>query len=88
MLEAYVRQFIAAQRGPEVVFAWQGGEPTLMGLEFFRQAVALQRRHAGGKTVQNTLQTNGVLLDDAWGEFLRRENFLVGPESRRTPGTP
>ncbi|HRI15601.1 MAG TPA: anaerobic sulfatase maturase [Verrucomicrobiota bacterium] len=78
VLAAYVRQQFESQRGAEVVFAWQGGEPTLMGLEFFERAVGLQRQHARGRTVQNAFQTNGVLLDDAWGEFLGRENFLVG----------
>lgn len=78
VLSAYVRQQFESQRGAEVVFAWQGGEPTLLGVEFFERAVALQRRHGAGRTVQNAFQTNGVLLDDAWGAFLRRENFLVG----------
>lgn len=79
VLEAYVRQQIAAQpRGAEVLFAWQGGEPTLMGLDFFEKAVALQKRHGAGRRIANTLQTNGVLLDEAWGAFLRRERFLVG----------
>jgi uncharacterized protein len=78
VLAAYVQQHFAAQREREVLFAWQGGEPTLMGVEFFEKAVALQRRHAAGRAVQNAFQTNGVLLDDAWGEFLKRESFLVG----------
>jgi uncharacterized protein len=78
MLEAYVRRYIAAQPTPEVEFTWQGGEPTLMGLEFFERAVALQKRHANGKTIRNTLQTNGTLLDEAWCAFLAREHFLVG----------
>ncbi len=78
VLEAYVRRYIAAQSTPEVEFTWQGGEPTLMGLEFFQRAVALQRRHGGEKTIRNTLQTNGTLLNDEWGRFLAREKFLVG----------
>jgi uncharacterized protein len=78
VLEAYVRQQIEAQRGSEVVFAWQGGEPTLMGLEFFKKAVALQKRFAAGRRMQNAFQTNGVLLDDDWCEFFKRENFLIG----------
>src|SRR5437870_386632 len=78
VLEAYVKQQIEGQKGSEVLFAWQGGEPTLMGVEFYEKGVALQRRYADGRRVQNSLQTNGVLLDDRWGEFLRRENFLVG----------
>ena len=78
VLEAYVQRYIAAVAAPEVEFTWQGGEPTLMGVEFFERAVALQRQHAQGKAIRNTLQTNGTLLDDAWGDFLKRENFLVG----------
>ncbi len=80
-LEAYVRQTIAAQ--PENVdsidFAFQGGEPTLMGLDFFRRLVALQQKYVPpGKQVNNALQTNGILLDDAWCEFLKAHGFLVG----------
>lgn len=59
-------------------FAWQGGEPTLMGLGFYREAVRLQRKSAAGGAVANALQTNGTLLDDGWGEFLRANDFLVG----------
>lgn len=78
VLETFVRDYIAAQPGDTVSFAWQGGEPTLAGLEFFERVVALQRKHAGGRRIENALQTNGTLLDDAWGEFLARERFLVG----------
>ncbi|HEY0863932.1 MAG TPA: anaerobic sulfatase maturase [Lacunisphaera sp.] len=78
VLESYVKDYIAAQPGPVVSFAWQGGEPTLAGLDFFRRAVELQKMHAGGRTIENAIQTNGTLLDDAWGEFLAREKFLVG----------
>jgi len=78
VLERYVRQYIAAQPGDEVHFAWQGGEPTLLGVEFFRTVVELERKYAGGKTIHNALQTNGTLIDDAWGEFLAEERFLVG----------
>jgi uncharacterized protein len=80
-LEAYVRQYIDVQ--PDAVeqidFAFQGGEPTLMGLDFFRRVVRLQEQYApAGTRIQNSLQTNGILLDDRWCEFLRRHNFLVG----------
>jgi serine-type anaerobic sulfatase-maturating enzyme len=78
LLEAYVQRYIAAQSAPEVEFTWQGGEPTLMGLEFFERAVVLQRKFSQGKQIRNTLQTNGTLLDDDWGAFLKREGFLVG----------
>lgn len=78
-LEAYVRQTIEAQPGPDVAFAWQGGEPTLMGLPFFERAFALQRRYRRpGQRIHNALQTNATLLDDAWGAFLRRHDVLVG----------
>lgn len=78
LLERYVQDYIAAQPGPVVSFAWQGGEPTLLGVDFFRRAVELQQRHAGGRQIENALQTNGVLLDDEWGEFLAAHRFLVG----------
>ena len=78
VLESYVRQYIEAQRVPVVTFAWQGGEPTLLGVDFFRKVVALQKRHSAGKQIINAFQTNGVLLDDQWGEFLSENRFLVG----------
>ncbi|MDP2853099.1 MAG: anaerobic sulfatase maturase [Smithellaceae bacterium] len=60
-------------------FCWQGGEPTLMGLDFFREAVAFQKKYSRpGQVIENAMQTNGLLLDDHWCEFLRQENFLVG----------
>jgi uncharacterized protein len=78
VLEAYVQQYIAGQDAPVVSFTWQGGEPTLLGVGFFRRVVELQRRYANGKTIENALQTNGILLDDEWGAFLAGERFLVG----------
>jgi uncharacterized protein len=79
VLEAFTRQHIEAQGGPEVVFGWQGGEPTLMGLDFFRQAVAFQEQYARpGVEILNTFQTNGTNLDDAWCRFFGENGFLVG----------
>lgn len=79
VMENYVREYINAHpANTEVNFAWQGGEPTLSGLDFFQKAVALQKQHANGRRVSNALQTNGTLLDDNWAEFLAREDFLVG----------
>lgn len=78
VLESYVRQYIESQSVPEVNFAWQGGEPTLMGVGFFRKAVALQQKYANGKRISNAFQTNGTLLDDEWCEFLTEHRFLVG----------
>src|SRR5579862_5723663 len=78
VLEEYIRQYIQSQPGAEIHFAWQGGEPTLLGVGFFRKVVELQKKHAGGKTVSNALQTNGTLLDDEWCEFLATHKFLIG----------
>ena len=79
MLEEYTRQYIEAQHVPEVTFAWQGGEPTLMGLDYFRQAVTFQQKYRKpGTRILNALQTNGTLLDDAWCEFFHAHDFLIG----------
>jgi uncharacterized protein len=78
VLESYIRQFIQAQPGQQVSFAWQGGEPTLLGIPFFERVVELQEKYSAGKSVDNAFQTNGTLLDDEWGEFLARNKFLVG----------
>lgn len=78
VLEAYVREYIAATPSPSVTFDWQGGEPTLMGIDFFRRALAFQKKYHQGKEVRNTLQTNGTLIDDGWCDFLARNRFLVG----------
>nr|PZN50291.1 MAG: anaerobic sulfatase maturase [Chloroflexota bacterium] len=79
LLEEYTRQYIEAQRVPEVTFAWQGGEPTLMGLDFFKQAIAYQQKYRKpGMQINNALQTNAVLLDDDWCAFFAENNFLIG----------
>jgi len=78
VLEAYIRQYIEAQPAGQVSFAWQGGEPTLLGIAFFERVVELQKKYAGGKTIDNGFQTNGTLLNDEWGEFLARNRFLIG----------
>ena len=79
VLERFVKDYIASVTGDEVVFSWQGGEPTLLGVEFFEKVVALQRKHAKpGQRVENDLQTNGVLLDEDWARFLKEHRFLVG----------
>ncbi len=78
VLRAYIQGYIAAQPSPEVEFTWQGGEPTLLGLDFYQRAVAFQHEFGDGKVIRNTLQTNGTLLDDDWCAFLAREGFMVG----------
>ena len=78
-LETYIRQLIESHRTPEVIVAWQGGEPTLMKVEFFRQAIALVERYRRpGQKVQHTIQTNGMLIDDEWCTFFKQHDFLVG----------
>lgn len=78
VLESYVRQYIEAQNADVISFAWQGGEPTLLGVDYFRKVVELQKKYANGKRIENAFQTNGFLLDDRWGEFLAENRFLVG----------
>jgi uncharacterized protein len=79
MLERFVQQYIGGVTGQEVIFSWQGGEPTLAGLDFYRKVVAFQKKHARPfQVVQNDLQTNGTLLDEEWAVFLKENRFLVG----------
>jgi len=79
MLESYIRQLIESHQTPEVTVAWQGGEPTLMGVDFYRKAIEFQNKYRKpGMTFENTMQTNGTLLDDEWCEFFKENNFLIG----------
>ena len=78
-LELFIRQYIEGTTGPQVVFSWQGGEPTLRGLDFFRRVVALQKKYTKpNQGIENDLQTNGVLLNEEWASFLKEHRFLVG----------
>ncbi len=77
--EAYIRQLLEAHQVPEITVAWQGGEPTLMGLDFFRRTVEFQSKYKKpGTRVENTFQTNGILLDDEWCRFFHENSFLIG----------
>jgi len=78
VLRAFIAGYITSQPTPAVEFVWQGGEPVLLGLDFFRRVVELQKPFSGTKTITNSLQTNGTLLSDEWCAFLRKHNFLVG----------
>jgi serine-type anaerobic sulfatase-maturating enzyme len=79
LLESYTRQNVQAQRVGAVTFAWQGGEPTLMGLDFFRRAVELQHKYRPNRLrIFNTMQTNRILLNDEWCEFLKQNDILAG----------
>ncbi|HEY7838792.1 MAG TPA: anaerobic sulfatase maturase [Terriglobales bacterium] len=78
VLETYIRQYIEEQQTDLIHFAWQGGEPTLLGVDYFRRVVELQKQYAHGKRIENALQTNGVLLDDSWCQFFAENGFLIG----------
>ena len=78
LLESFTKQFIEANQVPVVTFTWQGGEPTLMGLDFYKKAVELQKVYAGDKKIENSFQTNGTRLDADWCKFFKDNNFLVG----------
>jgi uncharacterized protein len=78
-LEVFIKQYIEGTTGPQVVFSWQGGEPTLRGLDFYRRVVALQKKYAkANQRIENDLQTNGVLLNEEWARFFKEQRFLVG----------
>lgn len=78
-LERFIESYINSQDGEEVVFSWQGGEPTLLGLDYYRKIIELQKKYQPtGVAIQNDLQTNGILLNDEWCQFLKENNFLVG----------
>jgi uncharacterized protein len=77
--EAYIRQLFEAHQVPRVTVAWQGGEPTLMGLDFFRRSIELQKKYRKpGTRIENTFQTNGILLNEAWCRFFQENGFLIG----------
>ena len=79
LLEEYIRQLMQSQKIPEVTVSWQGGEPTMMGIDFFKRAIELQDKYKSpGMTVMNTMQTNGILINDEWCGFLKENNFLIG----------
>lgn len=78
ILSAFITDYITSQPTPIVEFVWQGGEPTLLGIDFFKRVIELQRQFSGTKTITNSLQTNGTLLNDEWCALLKKHNFMVG----------
>lgn len=78
LLERYISQYIEAVQVPTVTFCWHGGEPLLAGIDFYEKAVALQNRYKGNKQIENSLQTNGLLVNPDWCSFFRENNFLIG----------
>lgn len=78
VLEKFIRDFITSQPQQTIEFVWHGGEPTLLGIEYFRKAITLQKKYAGEKEILNSFQTNGTLITDEWAEFLAENHFLCG----------
>lgn len=78
MLEQFTREYIEAQTMSQVLFTWHGGEPLLRSIDFYRKALSLQQKYAGGRRIDNVIQTNGTLLTDEWCEFFAQNHWLVG----------
>jgi uncharacterized protein len=78
VLETFIKNYILSQQIPEIQFVWQGGEPTLIGLDFYRKVIDFQTKYANGKKIINSIQTNGILLNEEWCKFLKENDFLVG----------
>ena len=78
LLERYIRLYISSQEVPTVTFIWHGGEPTLLGIDFFQKVVDLQQKYAGSKNIENDIQTNGFLVDSSWCDFFKKNRFRIG----------
>ena len=78
MLEQFTREYIEAQTMPQVLFTWHGGEPLMRSIDFYKKALALQKKYARGRQIDNVIQTNGTMLTDEWCEFFAQNNWLVG----------
>ena len=78
LLEKFIREYLEAQTTQQVLFTWHGGETLMRPISFYQKALELQRKYAAGRQIDNCIQTNGTLLNDAWCEFFKANNFLVG----------
>lgn len=78
LLEKFIREYIGSQTMPQVLFTWHGGETLMRPLSFYKRVMELQQKYAGGRTIDNCIQTNGTLLTDEWCEFFKKNNWLVG----------
>ncbi len=78
LLERFIEQYIYINHAHDVLFTWHGGEPLLKGIEFYKKALILQQKYAEGRTIVNSLQTNGTLINDEWAQFFKENNFLIG----------
>lgn len=78
LLEKFISQYILAQPGPQVLFTWHGGEPLLLGIDYFKKALFFQQKYGSGRSIDNSLQTNATLLTDEWCQFFKANKFLIG----------
>lgn len=78
VLESWIQQYIESQPLGTITFAWQGGEPTLLGIPWFQKVLSIQRKYAQGARIENVFQTNAVLVDATWAEFFAENDFLIG----------
>ena len=78
LLEKFIKEYIESQTMPQVLFTWHGGETLMRPLDFYKKVIALQRKYAGGRTIDNCIQTNGTLLTDDWCRFFHDNHWLVG----------
>lgn len=78
LLERYTKEYIGMQTGPSVLFTWHGGEPLMRPISFYKRALELQRKYANGRSIDNSIQTNGTLITEEWAQFFKENNFLVG----------
>ena len=81
LLEEFIRQYIEGQDVDSILFNWHGGEPALLGLDFYRKVLQIEQKYAGGKHIKNDFQTNGTLLDDEWCKFFKERKRKRGRES-------
>lgn len=78
LLEMFIKQYIESQTMPQVLFTWHGGETLMRPISFYQRVIELQYKYAGGRTIDNSIQTNGTLLTDEWCRFFKENNWLVG----------
>lgn len=78
LLERFIKQYIDSQTMPDIMFTWHGGETLMRPISFYKKAIELQKKYANGRNIDNSIQTNGTLLNDDWCKFFKENNFLVG----------
>ena len=86
LLEKFIREYIGSQTMPQVLFTWHGGETLMRPLSFYKRVMGTATEYAGGRTIDNCIQTNGTLLTDEWCEFFKNEQLAGRRVHRRTTG--